>query len=230
MPHAISESDDSTMSNEEKEVEINMTAARVATNFHNPFQDKYKLYIMHLFYAFTSRMWEFAIVLLIAEMTNNSLFVVAISGFLSSFSIFIFMPTIGKWLDKNDRMLCVKYALGTKIIAISIAYIICALVDTYFTISTVSSDNSSTNVDTVNNDITHSSDQAIIPWPVYLLPVIYAVASLAFSSVTQSIEKDWIVELSDKDSDWLSTTNSVMSQIDLAWYTLLYTNLIDVLF
>jgi hypothetical protein len=39
---------------------------------------------------------------------------------------------------------------------------------------------------------------------------------LCFSSTTLAVEKDWVVVLSGSNSEWLSYTNSVMSQIDLA--------------
>lgn len=54
-----------------------------------------------------------------------------------------------------------------------------------------------------------------LPFLVYALPCLVAVAYLSFSTITQSVEKDWIVVLSDGQSDWLTSTNSVMSQIDL---------------
>ena len=38
---------------------------------------------------------------------------------------------------------------------------------------------------------------------------------MCFSSITLTIEKDWVVILSAGDSEWLAHTNSVMSQIDL---------------
>lgn len=59
--------------------------------------------LMHICFAFVTRMWEFAIVLLLAELTNNSLFVVSFSQFLSSFAIFTLMPFAGRWLDRTDR-------------------------------------------------------------------------------------------------------------------------------
>ena len=41
------------------------------------------------------------------------------------------------------------------------------------------------------------------------------VTALSFKTITQSIEKDWLVVLSDGDSAWLTSTNSIMTQIDL---------------
>lgn len=159
-----------------------------------PFQDRTPLYLMHFFFAFASRMWDMGIVLLIAEITNNSLFLVAATGFVSSLSIFLFMSSIGAWLDRNNRMLAVKLTLGAKALAVSVAYIITAVLN--------------------------YKHLALLPslrtYALYALPVLCAIAGVAFSTITQSVEKDWIVVLSAGDSAWLSETNSFMSQIDLA--------------
>lgn len=56
-----------------------------------PYREVWTLYLMHLSFALVSRMWDFGIILFIAELTQNSLFIVAMAGFLSSFSIFAFM-------------------------------------------------------------------------------------------------------------------------------------------
>ncbi|OYY06532.1 MAG: hypothetical protein B7Y70_16305, partial [Rhizobiales bacterium 35-68-8] len=34
--------------------------------------------------------------------------------------------------------------------------------------------------------------------------------------ITMGLEKDWVVVLSNGNSEWLSKTNSIMTQIDLA--------------
>jgi solute carrier family 40 (iron-regulated transporter), member 1 len=40
------------------------------------------------------------------------------------------------------------------------------------------------------------------------------MASLSFNVISQSVEKDWIVVLSAGNSEWLSSTNAAMTQID----------------
>lgn len=100
-------------------------------------------------------------------------------------------PLIGSCLDSLDRMVATKAALAVKLGTVSIAYIFCAM-------------------------FSHWSYSGPVSHPViYLLPVLCAVASLAFCTITQAIEKDWLVVLSNGDSNWLASTNSIMSQIDL---------------
>lgn len=162
---------------------------------YEPYQRTQNIYLMHFCYSFVTRMWDMGIIFFIAELTNNSLTVVALAGFLGSFSIFLFMPVIGKWLDTTDRLSSTFWALGIKLIAVTIAYIICAILVT-------------------NSTKVYMSDSMRIIL-IYSLPVLCTITSLCFSIVTQAIEKDWIVVLADGDTTWLSTVNSVMSQIDL---------------
>lgn len=76
-----------------------MTDAQISS----PYKETERLYTMHFFFTFVSRMWDMGIILLIAELTMNSLFIVALAGFFSSLSIFLLSHVIGKWLDRTDR-------------------------------------------------------------------------------------------------------------------------------
>lgn len=154
-----------------------------------PFQHRYLLYAMHLFFAFTSRMWDMGIVLMIAHVTNNDLKIVALAGFMSTVSVFLFMGYVGHYLDATNRLTAAYSALTVKIVVVSIAYCVCAF---------------------LAEEPFYSSKF------IYILPCASAIASLCFNALNQSVEKDWVVVLADKDSAWLTTTNSTMSQIDLA--------------
>ncbi|RYH14241.1 hypothetical protein EON65_33925 [archaeon] len=154
-----------------------------------PFQQRYLLYAVHTFFAFTSRMWDMGIVLMIAHVTNNDLKIVALAGFMSTVSVFLFMGSIGHYLDATNRLSAAFSALTVKIIVVTLAYCVCAF---------------------LAEEPFYSSKF------ICILPCASAVASLCFNALNQSIEKDWVVVLADKDFTWLTTTNSTMSQIDLA--------------
>lgn len=162
---------------------------------YEPYPHTYNIYLMHFCYSFVTRMWDMGIIFFIAELTNNSLTVVALAGFLGSFSIFLFMPVIGKWLDSTDRLASTFWALGIKLIAVTVAYLVCAFL-----------------VTDSSKALTSPSVSLVL---LYSLPVLCTITSLCFSVINQAIEKDWIVVLADGDSAWLSSVNSVMSQIDL---------------
>mmetsp|Transcript_2863 Transcript_2863/g.6415 ORF Transcript_2863/g.6415 Transcript_2863/m.6415 type:complete len:592 (-) Transcript_2863:436-2211(-) len=172
-----------------------------------PFQNRKQLYIMHFFFAFVSRMWDMGIVLLVAQLTNNSLFLVAVTGLLSALAVFLFMTTIGAWLDKTNRITAVRVALSVKCFAVSGAYMICAY------LNTIQPASSGPTGDAFDTESDTDTDLHLL---LYSLPLLGAVAKLSFCAITQSIEKDWVVVLSNRDSNWLATTNSFMTQIDLA--------------
>ena len=159
-----------------------------------PYQ-KNQLYFMHFSFAFTSRMWDMAIIFLIAELTNNSLKITAMSGLMSSALSLIAMPKIGTWLDKVDRLQAAKTTLFYKFTSISLAYLLCAYLSYKSRLSAVGS----------------SLQLGLF----YFLPVLYSIASVSFATITQQIETDWLVVLANKDENWLRDTNAFLSQIDL---------------
>ena len=152
---------------------------------------KNQLYFLHFSFAFTSRMWDMAIILLIAELTNNSLKITALAGLMSSALSLIAMPRIGVWLDKVDRLQAAKMTLIYKFTSISLAYLLCAYLS--------------------HNSIGSKLHLSLF----YILPVLYSIAGVSFATITQQIETDWLVVLSNKDEDWLRDTNAFLSQIDL---------------
>jgi iron-regulated transporter 1 len=193
-----SERDDESGSHFPRDAEGESTSA--ATNdlsaSKQPYPHRKLLYLMHFAFSFTSRMWDMGIVLFVAIVTHNSLFVIALAGLISSMSIFVFMPAIGPYLDKINRFTSAKISLTVKIIAITLSYGVCGIAE-------------GIPGNTVNGHYHYS--------PIILIvPFLCGIVSLSFSTIVQCIEKDWIVVLSNGDSQWLSGTNSFMSQIDLA--------------
>lgn len=140
------------------------------------------------------------VVLLVADLTNNSLYYVAMANLFGAMGITFLMPMIGKYLDRTDRLEATSNALLLKVSAVSIVYIGCAGAGT-----------------TDSSDVTSGEDiQHQLPFFVhYLLPIFVAIAAVSFKTITTAVEKDWIVVLSNKDVVWLAETNSVMTQIDL---------------
>ena len=137
------------------------------------------------------------VVLLVADLTNNSLYYVALANLFGAVGITLFIPFIGKCLDRTDRLEATSYALLVKISAVSIVYIGCAGANTTATEE-------------------GEDGQRQLPFFVhYLLPFFVAIAAVSFKTITTAVEKDWIVVLSNDDTAWLAETNSKMTQIDL---------------
>ena len=160
--------------------------------------------MMHACFSFVSRVWDMGVVLLLADLTNNSLFIVAIAGFLSSGLIVLFAGPTGAIIDKSNRMNSMSIALLTKLIAVTIGY----------SISAVLMGDKAVAERTAQH---HGEPLEFEPSPfVYVIPVFVAIANFAFSMIVLSVEKDWIVVLSSQNKEWLSQLNSTMSQIDMA--------------
>lgn len=166
-----------------------------------PFHDTWKLYIMHLCFAFVSRMWNMGLALLLAEITDNSLFVMATAGLVSSTVVFLGASPIGELLDRTDRLTSLSTALITKFTAVTIGYGTCGI------LLYLKNNYKYENVESVPND-----HYGVV---MYIIPLVNACAHLSFNMVHLAVEKDWVVTLSNGDSQWLSKANSIMSQIDM---------------
>lgn len=109
---------------------------------------------------------------------------------ITNLAIIVCIPYIGHWIDKVDRIVSVYAALLLKVVSITLGFSICAFLssegDEYFYLYAIT------------------------------LPIICAAANIGFNTYTLCIEKDWLIELANGDSEWLANTNSIMSQIDLA--------------
>lgn len=159
-----------------------------------PYRNRLMLFSMHLAFTFTARMWDMAVTLFLAELSDNSLSVISCAGLFNTISVIFFMPTIGTYLDKSDRLTAANSALGIKLITVSSAYVLFAL---------------------FLREQSISGQVAPIP-NLAILIVLAGISGLAFSAVSQSVEKDWIIVLSNGSSEWLTSTNSIMTQIDSA--------------
>ena len=170
------------------------------------FDKPHLIYIMHTAFSLLSQMWNFGIALFIASISDNSLFIIALTGFIQNLSIVLLLPVIGKWVDRTDRLVAVHSALLVKVVFITLGFSICAFLP--------NSGKGYTQGDGVDGG------DEIVDTNFYMyvicLPVVVAAASLGFYTYRICIEKDWIIVLANRDSEWLANSNSIMSQIDLA--------------
>jgi hypothetical protein len=168
---------------------------------HTPYENTLLLYVMHFFFAFTARMWDMGIVLLLSDLSNNNLTLVAFTGFLTCLYVVLFMSSIGSFLDHHNRLVAAQYACFVKLFSVTTAYGLCVYL--------------SFQQDSLGKGVSSIAIQTFTSI-LYCVPFISALGNLSFSTVNQSIEKDWIVVLSSGDKRWLTRTNSRMTQIDSA--------------
>ena len=89
------------------------------------FQETHYLYLVHTAFSFVSRSWDFAITLFLADMTNNNLFIIALTGLTGSIATLLLMPRLGIYLDATNRLLVIQQMLFVKLVAVSSAYLFC---------------------------------------------------------------------------------------------------------
>ena len=175
-----------------------------ANHSSSAFDKPHLIYLMHSAFSLLSQMWNFGIALFIASISDNSLFIIALTGFVQNLSIVLLLPVIGKWVDRTDRLVAVHSALLVKVVFITLGFSICAFLP--------NSGNGYQAEANANNDMVDTNFFLY----VICLPLVVAAASLGFYTYRICIEKDWVIELANRDSEWLAHANSVMSQIDLA--------------
>lgn len=168
------------------------------------FRHRYKLYAMHCCFTFISQTWSSCITFFLAALTNNSIFIVSFTGFVSALATLLLSPRIGQWADRNDRLKVVQIAIGVKIVGITGAYILCSI---------LLSSAAATDEDVVKDP---NQTQKSYPAVVYLIPLFVSLTQVAYNTLTICIEKDWIVVLSGNSTQWLTQTNSIMTIIDLS--------------
>merc|ERR1719456_117453 len=169
------------------------------------FNKPHLIYITHTTFSLLSQM-TFAISLFIASISNNSLFIIAVTGFVTSLSIVVLLPIIGSWVDQMDRLAAVHTALLVKLVSITLGFCICAFLP------------NSGNGAGADDEAIENTDNLEANFYLYVitLPIVVAAANLGFYTYRICIEKDWVIELANKDKEWLANVNSIMSQIDLA--------------
>ena len=143
------------------------------------YQGQSKLYIMHTCFSIVSQMWSMGISLFIAAISNNSLFIIACTGFVSNLAAIVLIPYVGHWIDSVDRLVAVHTALAVKIVSITFGLGIFAFLS--------------------NSALSPNDGDDYFLVYVIALPLIYASANVGFQAYTLCIEKDWVIELSNGD-------------------------------
>ena len=153
----------------------------------NPFQHMNLFMIKYTCYRESS--FEFLLILLIAQASNNSLFFVALGGLLTC----CISPSsiMDKWF-KCDRMVGISRAMVISIVAGGLCIILCLAL-------------------LLSSYITGQSTARLL----YVLPVLFAIHILSEKIIQRCIENDWCQVLSDGDTEWLNRTESRMQRLGL---------------
>lgn len=179
-------------------------------------QARWLLYVSHAFNQFSEQAWQFCVALFLAAFTDNTSLILVTSYGLATYSfVVVFGSSIGRYIDKSDRLAVAQKFIGFENLAVLTATLMCYIL--------LSEDNSGS---------LYTTKSLLLLVSIHLLG---AVAMILDSGFLVAVERDWIVVMSivasklkaegssmtkeeeeSAQADWLSDTNVKMRQIDLS--------------
>lgn len=183
------------------------------------------LYFSHFTATFAELGWQFCLILFLTALTNfKSFTLVASYGLFSGVVVSISGSSAGSMIDNSQRN---RLEIAQLFIWIQNTSVLIATICCYFLLRSVNE----RGVQLESSWIPDLAPPATIKtWALIIVVHIFgAIGKLTDQSMTVALERDWIVVMSkvagqgseptEKDSKekaWLSQTNTIMTQIDLA--------------
>ncbi|KAI5204067.1 hypothetical protein AUEXF2481DRAFT_32622 [Aureobasidium subglaciale EXF-2481] len=153
-----------------------------------------KLYVSHFLSTWNSRLFEFGAVLFISRIFPGTLFPASIYALTRSASVVVCSTIIGRLIDRSERMHLIRLSIIGQRAATATS---CALLWL----------------------LLYSGYTSLGSWSakaaLALLSLLACVEKLSSVINTISIERDWVVVISQKNADDLQELNSQMRRIDL---------------
>jgi len=161
----------------------------------NYLSDKHLLYLSHGLSAFGDRLWQFAVPVLFLQLWTDTLLPVALCQLIIQGGLTCFLPSVGTWVGKTDRL---KTVLSSIFICNSMTTISCSLL---------------ISIPLLIPERPVPLNQTYILLSLIILCGL--IGELLNQAGTIALEKHWVVILADEDEDYLTDMNSVMKRIDL---------------
>ncbi|KAG9522139.1 hypothetical protein E4T50_13919 [Aureobasidium sp. EXF-12298] len=153
-----------------------------------------KLYISHFLSTWNSRLFEFGAVLFISTIFPGTLFPASIYALTRSASVVVFSTLIGHLVDRSERMHLIRLSIiGQRVATAASCILLWLLLNSGYT----------------------SLDSWSAKLALVFLSFLACVEKLSSVVNTISIERDWVVVISQKNTDDLQELNSQMRRIDL---------------
>ncbi|CAL1531470.1 unnamed protein product [Lymnaea stagnalis] len=155
------------------------------------------VYCSHFLTAWGDRMWTFAVGIFMVHITPDSLQLTAIYGLTMGTTVLLGGAIIGDWVDNSTRL----RAAQLTIVLQNVLIILCAAVIYCFLM--------------FKEELLDIGE-----WTRYvaygLIILLASAANLATIANTIAVEKDWIVEICERDEEKLATMTATMRAIDLS--------------
>ncbi|KAH0264953.1 putative Ferriportin iron efflux transporter, partial [Aureobasidium melanogenum] len=153
-----------------------------------------KLYISHFLSTWNSRLFEFGAVLFISTIFPGTLFPASIYALTRSASVVVFSTFIGHLVDRSERMHLIRLSIiGQRAATAASCILLWLLLNSGYT----------------------SLDSWSAKLALVFLSFLACMEKLSSVVNTISIERDWVVVISQKNTDDLQELNSQMRRIDL---------------
>uniref|UniRef100_H2Z6Q3 Solute carrier family 40 member n=1 Tax=Ciona savignyi TaxID=51511 RepID=H2Z6Q3_CIOSA len=150
------------------------------------------IYVGHFMSSWGDRMWYFAIPLFLMDLDPNSLFLTAAYGLTLSASVLLFAPLVGDWIDRTERLRALVISLVIQNMSVITSATILLL----------------------NREFGDNEADYAIAIKISAL-LLGAIAILASTATQIILQKDWIVVIAAKRTDFLTGLNAMMRRIDL---------------
>ncbi|KAK7690244.1 hypothetical protein QCA50_006899 [Cerrena zonata] len=150
------------------------------------------LYLSHFLSTWNSRAFEFGAVLFISSAFPGSLLPTSVYALARALSAILFAPFVGKYIDTHDRLHVVRLSILSQRLAVAVSCVIIYLL------------------------LVEQTWSATVRWSCLAAISLLACAE-KLSSVMNlvSVERDWVVVVSNGNDDILSGLNAQMRRIDL---------------
>ncbi|CAL1546830.1 unnamed protein product, partial [Lymnaea stagnalis] len=154
------------------------------------------IYSCHFLASWSSRMWSFSMGLFLASVSTESMQLSATYGLSRGAAILLLGAIIGDWVDQTPRLKAATLTMiGQNVLVLSCSCVILALT------------------------ITVSQMDHVDTWLRYLLYAIIISLSVSSRLMKEArilvMERDWIVEMCDRDEHHLAVMTSSFRRIDL---------------
>ena len=173
-------------------------------------QTPWQIYASRALSNWGDRLWTFGIGIFMNKLDPHDLRLVAIYGLVMGISAIVLSPGIGGWIDRTKRLTAAITFLTVQNISVAIA---CTLLVGHFRLF------SDIQVDDVILTCSFYFQASFQTLPGWVIPsaVIFvsAIANLASIGSKITVEKDWIVIISENDDDLLAKMNATFRTIDL---------------
>ncbi|KAJ0297702.1 hypothetical protein COL516b_010557 [Colletotrichum fioriniae] len=145
-----------------------------------------RLYLSHFLSTWNSRMFEFGAVLYLATIFPGTLLPMSLYALARGLSALIFAPTVGQYIDNNDRL---------KVVRSSIVSASCVLFYVIF----------------IGLPLGNYGRPALLALLSFMACVekLYSIVNMV------SVEKDWVIVIAKGDIEALAVLNAQMRRIDL---------------